>query len=125
MITITTSKGEELTPEQIASMSEVIAEYMDKEIITLGYMTKHFYTSFKLIIYINELPSWDWLHEVCEKFMVQNFVHTNDNIVEMKWHRIAIETGIINNDKELTFKNLFNAIQFINQLKQTNGKESI
>jgi hypothetical protein len=115
---------EELTPEQIASMSEVIAEYMGWEI--LGYYDKITHKR-KRIIRVNIYGYWeeynsldaDWnvLHEVWEKVR-----YSRIDKAEYHVHCSKIKVVLTDGTKLQTLEALFNAIQFINKLKQTEKK---
>lgn len=86
--------NKELTPEQIASMSEVIAKYMGKE---------HWYGFH---------TNWNDIHWVWEKVSKENIYPPN---------KADIINAISCNKKFEAFKALYNCITFINNLKQQNG----
>ena len=114
MTTITTSKGSELTPDQIASMSDVIAEYMYPKKGNSYNVAKGVFLGSNHIDFLN----WNKLHEVWEK------VREDKNIINSEMEG-EIYFSFMSGNKPQTFEALFNAIQFINQLKQKNVRFKI
>ncbi|CAB4131406.1 hypothetical protein UFOVP129_85 [uncultured Caudovirales phage] len=122
----------ELTPTEIASMSEVLAKYMGVTVERLypenkkeGQSGLHFTfpKDMKLpysLIYrncsmesIRYHSSWDWIHEVWEKV-------SSEEVDGMNQYWYQIELAICGNDIQEAFWALHRAITFINNLKQQN-----
>ena len=118
MTTITTDNGIELTPDQIASMSEVIAEYMGYEVKIINNAICVKLICWQTIIsWAKYHSSWDWLHEVWEKVREEKVIINSEMEGE-------IYSSFMSGNKLQAFEAVFNAIQFINQLKQTeNGNK--
>ena len=117
MTTVTTSNSTELTLEQIAQMSEVIAEYMGWKKFN-GKLCNIWYKdgeSNRTVFTMKYHSSWDWLHEVWEKVSSEDFGKFTNN----RHTFISLCTqSIIQNNKLETFEALYEVIVFINQLKQ-------
>ena len=120
----------ELTPTEIATMSEVVAKYMGAKITnySCGVNDACFDSFFKEKLYtqipLNRLDyhsSWDWIHEVWEKVLSEKgYAGTKLDIFKS-----YITLGLIRSNGLQAFTALYNAIEFINQLKQENGNKSI
>jgi hypothetical protein len=102
----------ELTPEQIAQMSEVIAEYMgwkkfNGKLCNIWYKVRE---SNRTVFTMKYHTSWDWIHEVWEKIKVELPITNNE---------IGLAAGsILYGNKIEAFEALYNAIVFINNLNQ-------
>ena len=116
----------ELTPTEIASMSEVVAKYMGKNIyeedgvlwVTENGCDVDFHN------WAEYHSSWDWIHEVLEK--VKNEKHEDVNLnfhISLKLD--AVKWCLVNGTPLESFTALFDCIEIINNLKQTNDNSNI
>ena len=168
--------GNDLTPTEIASMSEVVAKYMGLEKFEAKQACHTLYGSFDFFydepdcVYVKgasdefrkhlilsnpeqvglrydfklfedyhyasclKYPSsWDWIHEVWEKvknesFILRNALKINDYTLHHKFEQLkeTIKYKLFNDTPLEAFTALYNAIEFINNLKQqNNGNSSI
>ena len=105
-------------------MSEVVAKYMGKIVYRfegITWITDDDKCDVPIERWFDSHFTWDWIHEVWEKFKNQKIPLTQENIIDFRFHRIGIETCIIDNLLLETFTALYNAIEFINKLKQENN----
>jgi len=121
---ITTSKGEQLTPTQIAEMSEVVAKYMGKEITEYSDGSKtvfHLFDNkqmFPIPVYSLCINDWNRLHEVWEKVRDEELTPDRKLIhQDLIVHSVKIRNLFIKGTPEQCFIALFEAIKFIESLK--------
>ena len=118
MQTIKTS----LTPEQIASMSEVVAKYIGYEFTKSNDGTYAFWTDYKnkSCVCDDDIPDWNILHKVWEKVREEEDITTisyNDSLKGSEFYE-TIEYTLVESTPIEAFTALFNAIEFINSLKK-------
>jgi hypothetical protein len=113
-----------LTTTEITQMSEVMAEYMGLEISKNMYGDTYSELPNGDNIFHRHIPSWDWLHEVWEKVREEN---TDEDVmddyifIEFQNLKDKIQHFIVFGTPEQCFIALYEAIKFINQLKQENN----
>lgn len=139
----------QLTPSEIASMSEVMAVYMGADmpsyiknsngkivqciLVYKGQRVRFIWIGNECSMY-NEYSngfefhtSWDWLHEVWEKVREEETLFNDKNIWYLFGeHKSNVVQFMEENNILEAFKSLFDCITFINQLKeQENGNKEI
>jgi hypothetical protein len=115
-------QNNELTPT-IAEMTEVVATYMgeivgknNKDLLTFKYKGK-WYNYLEDLCY---LQSWDWLHEVWEKVREESTLRMTikDSKIIFNVLKSRVQLHILKGTPIETLTALYNAIIFINKLKQ-------
>ena len=101
----------ELTPTEIASMSEVVAKYMGLEINKNMYGDKYSELPNGNIIFHKYIPSWNRIHEVWEK------VREDEAFKNTILYDPIVSLMAFGNELQC-FTALFEIITFINKLKQ-------
>ena len=107
-----------LTPEQIASMSEVVAKYIGYEFTESYDRTYAFWTDYKnksCVCDNDNIPDWNILHKVWEKVRAKEWQLANS---------YNVQRSILEGTPIEAFTALYNAIIFINQLKITNNENN-
>ena len=111
-----------LTPEHIASMSEVVAKYMGWKRIPQKEIDYWRIDDFFQCFIGNECFDSDWnrIHEVWEKVSEEEYITTmsyNDSLKGSEFYE-TIEYTLVESTPLEAFTALYNAIAFINNLKK-------